>query len=288
MGKRTYKSDEFERYSERERRKQEWIRKKNKERLRNLTIIFGGGFVLIAVVALIIGLIVSALIPDDTAEIEDNLSKTTSDQISLVDNTSDNTLDFGSDEKTVKSPVFVSNRGVIVIDPGHGGYDSGILSSKKYEKQVDLEIAMLLSEDLKDKGFDVFLTRTDDNFLGVNDRVDLANEQEEALALISIHQNFSDKDSDEGVEVHTVQNEKNEQLAQLIVDEVAENTGAINGGVKLSDNLVICSKVDMPAVVVECGYLTNKREAQNLWEESYQKKIASAIASAVDTFVPVK
>jgi len=204
----------------------------------------------------------------------------------LVNNGSDGDFDdlnngsYGNDDASVNL-----NRGLIVIDPGHGGYDSGCISATKYEKEIDLEIALLLSDKLKKKGFNVYMTRTDDSFVGINDRAILANECEGALALVSIHQNSSEESSDEGVEVWTSENEQNEQLAQLMVDEVSAATGAINGGVKVQDNLVICSKAEMTAVIVECGYLSNKREAQNLSDSAYQEKIANGIAAAIDNFI---
>ena len=289
MGTRTYKSDEFDRFTAREKRREEWLRQKRYERRRAIAILSAFGVVALAVVVLLVWLIAQAVSDPDTAAKEKSLSEKESGEISLVDNTSDEALSFGTDEHGGTTLINkVSERGLIVIDPGHGGYDSGILSAQKYEKDVDLEIAVLLSEKLKDKGFSVYMTRNDDSFVGANDRADLANSQEGALALISIHMNSSDKDSDEGVEVFTTKNEANEQLAQLIVDEISENTGAINGGVKISDNLVICSKAEMPAVVVECGYLTNKREARNLWDASYQNKIANAVVNAVNSFLPEK
>ncbi len=286
MGTRTYKSDEFDRFSEREARKREWYEREMKKKRQALAILIGMGLAAIAVLVLIIVLLVKLFSPKDTAEVENNLSKTPSGEISLVDNQTDDAIyNAGSGSGTF---VNSSERGLIVIDAGHGGYDSGCISATKYEKDIDLDIALKLSERLKEKGFGVYMTRSDDSFVGINDRADLANKCEGALALISIHQNSSDKTSDEGVEVWTSKNDENEQLAQLIVDEVSGRTGAINGGVKTKDNLVICSKAEMPAVVVECGYLSNKREAQNLSDEAYQEKIATAIVSAVDTFIPPK
>lgn len=289
MGTRTYKSDEFDRFSEREARRREWYRREMMKKRKALAILCGMGIIAIAVIALAVWGLVAIFSPADTAKTEDNLSKTPSNEISLVDNSTDDTVAFGSDEKkgsVINTPA--SERGLIVIDPGHGGYDSGIVSSQKYEKEIDFEVAKLLSEKLKDKGFGVYMTRTDDSFVGINERALLANEQEGALALISIHMNSSDKASDEGVEVMTTEDDDNTQLAQLIADEISDTTGAINGGVKIRDNLVICSKAEMPAVIVDCGYLSNKREAQNLCDPSYQEKIASAIAAAVDMYIPEK
>ncbi|MBQ6091408.1 MAG: N-acetylmuramoyl-L-alanine amidase [Lachnospiraceae bacterium] len=288
MGTRTYKSDEFDRFSEREARKREWYEREMKKKRQALAILIGMGLAAIAVLVVIIVLLVKLFSPKDTAEVENNLSNTPSGEISLVDNQSDDAI-YGSGSGSGSGIIgTTSERGLIVIDAGHGGYDSGCISATKYEKDIDLDIALVLADKLRDKGFGVYMTRTDDSFVGINDRADLANKCEGALALISIHQNSSDKASDEGVEVWTSKTDENEQLAQLIVDEVSSRTGAINGGVKTKDNLVICSKAEMPAVVVECGYLSNKREAQNLSDEAYQDKIATAIVSAVDTFIPPK
>ncbi|MCR5369039.1 N-acetylmuramoyl-L-alanine amidase [Eubacterium sp.] len=289
MGTRTYKSDEFDRYSEREARKREWYRREMQKKRQALAILIGMGLAAIAVIAVIVIVFINLFSPKDTAEVENNLKNTPSSEISLVDNSSEDDFLPGSGSEGANGVINNnSQRGVIVIDPGHGGYDSGSVSALKYEKQIDLEIALLLSDKLKDKGFGVYLTRSDDNFVRIIERAELANQCEGAVALISIHQNSSDKDSDEGVEVWTSENEKNEQLAQLIVDEVSVVTGSINGGVKLQDNQVICNNAEMPAVIVQCGYLTNKRESKNLCDTVYQEKVASAIADAVDAFVPAK
>ncbi len=289
MGTRTYKSDEFDRYSEREARRREWYRNEMKKKRQALMIIVGMGVAALAVLIGIIVLIVKLVSPADTSIIENKLSQTPSSDISLVDNSGDDVAAFGNGETSnVNSLSSASERGLIVIDPGHGGYDSGCISSTKYEKEIDLDIALLLSDKLKAMGFGVYMTRTDDSFVRISDRAVLANECEGALALISIHQNSSEKSSDEGVEVWTSEDDTNKKLAKLIVDAVSDNTGAINGGVEVRDNLVICSKAEMPSVIVECGYLSNKREAQNLCDTSYQGKIATAIAKAVDTFLPQK
>lgn len=288
MGTRTFKSDEVDRLTERDRRRQEWYLNEMKKKRRAMLILGGMGIAAILVLVGIIMLLVHVFSPKDTAVIEDKLSKTKSSEISLVDNMADEKVSFGSGEEFQNSKVNTSERGLIVIDPGHGGYDSGCISSLKYEKEIDLEIAMLLSEKLKAKGFSVYMTRIDDSFVGINDRAILANECEGALALISIHQNSSENSSDEGVEAWTSNDATNEQLAELIALEVSEKTGAINGGVVTKDNLVICSKAEMPAVIVECGYLSNKREAQNLCEPTYQEKIATGLANAVDGFLPEK
>jgi len=286
MGSRTYKSDEFDRFSERERRRREWYRREMQKKRKALAILISMGIGAILIFTLLIVVLVKIFSPADTEEVENKLLNTPSSELSLVNNGSDGDFDdlnngsYGNDDASVNL-----NRGLIVIDPGHGGYDSGCISATKYEKEIDLEIALLLSDKLKKKGFNVYMTRTDDSFVGINDRAILANECEGALALVSIHQNSSEESSDEGVEVWTSENEQNEQLAQLMVDEVSAATGAINGGVKVQDNLVICSKAEMTAVIVECGYLSNKREAQNLSDSAYQEKIANGIAAAIDNFI---
>ncbi|MCR5828937.1 MAG: N-acetylmuramoyl-L-alanine amidase [Lachnospiraceae bacterium] len=285
MGSRTYKSDEFDRYSEREARRREWYRREMQKRRKALAILVSMGIGAILLLTFLIVLIVKIFSPTDTSKVENELLNTPSSELSLVNNLSDDESLSGPDSGNSKRTSDKLNRGIIVIDPGHGGYDSGCISSTKYEKDIDLEIALALCDKLKNKGFDVYMTRTDDSFVGINDRAILANDCEGAVALISVHQNSSEESSDEGVEVWTCDNEKNEQLAQLVVDEVSGLTGAINGGVKIQDNLVICSKAEMTAVIVECGYLSNKREAKNLSDPAYQEKIAEGIAVAVDNFI---
>ena len=89
MGTRTYKSDEFDRFSEREARKREWYEREMKKKRQALAILIGMGIAALAVLVLIIVLLVKLFSPKDTAEVENNLSKTPSGEISLVDNQTD-------------------------------------------------------------------------------------------------------------------------------------------------------------------------------------------------------
>jgi len=285
MGTRTYRSDEFDKFSEREERKRQWRAEMIKRQRKAWCLVIGACLAALLLLIGIIAFIVSLVSGPDTAESENELANTPS-QISLVDNNSKEKVSFSDDDKDSGTDSFAAPgyKGLIVIDPGHGGYDSGCLSSTRYEKDLDLEIALLVSQSLKDSGYDVYLTREDDSFVGINDRADLANACEDAIALISIHQNSSDTSTDEGVEVWTDSDEKSGQLAQLIVDEVAAQTNAVNGGVKLKNNLVICEKAQMPAVILVCGYLSNRSEANKLDQTNYQEKIAAAVTTAVNGF----
>ena len=102
MGTRTYKSDEFDRFSEREARKREWYEREMKKKRQALAILIGMGLAAIAVLVVIIVLLVKLFSPKDTAEVENNLSNTPSGEISLVDN---NPTTRSTDPEADRAPV---------------------------------------------------------------------------------------------------------------------------------------------------------------------------------------
>lgn len=176
--------------------------------------------------------------------------------------------------------------GLIIIDAGHGGKDGGTTNNLCDEKDINLEIAYWLKEELELRGYSIFMTRTDDTYIDVNKRASIANSQNNPLAMVSIHQNACEE-SDEvhGVEAWTYERKGCIELAKLLSEKVSEAVGAVNRGANYRTNLVVTSKTTMPSVIIECGYMSNPEEAQKLTEEDYQVKLARGIANALDDFI---
>ena len=171
------------------------------------------------------------------------------------------------------------------IDAGHGGYDGGAVANGVTEKDVNLSIAYWLKDELTRRGYSIYMTRTDDDFVGLTTRANRANAQDNPVCLISVHQNSIDESSSvHGVEAWTYKREGCTELGDAVCDGVSKRTGAQNRGTNYRTNLVVTSKTTMPAVIVECGYLTNPEEAEMLSEDDYQIKIAKGIADGIDTF----
>ena len=175
----------------------------------------------------------------------------------------------------------------IFIDPGHGGPDPGAVSNGVTEEFVNLNVSLELARLLRDAGFDVRIYRTtsDENVLE-NKNADLRNRAETANRwgadyFISIHTNSSANTAAQGVEAYVYRlGTASERLGQSIVDSVSENLGSRNRGV-MQANFAVLRRTNMPAVLVELGYLTNPTEALNLNSPAWQRAVAAAIFEGI-------
>ncbi|MBR4724723.1 MAG: N-acetylmuramoyl-L-alanine amidase [Lachnospiraceae bacterium] len=177
-------------------------------------------------------------------------------------------------------------KALVVVDAGHGGKDSGAVSENElYEKNMVLSIALYTREELIKKGYGVYMSRTDDTFVGLNARAQKANELG-ADVFVSIHLNsYPQAESVAGVEAWTYDREGNPEFAEILAEHVSEAMNSRNRGVSFAKNLVVTSKTNMPSVIIECGYITNKEELLKLNSAEYQQSVAKAIAEAVDEFL---
>lgn len=219
---------------------------------------------------------------------------------------------------------------VIVIDPGHGGKDPGAIG-RKYgtrEKTVALDTGLRLKKLLEAQGHTVYMTRTTDKYVPLQDRTKYANGKKADL-FISIHYNANNSSSPNGFETyflgsHRLEYAKNvalrenaslkydigenaydanatlndiiatlltnrfqkesEELAGYIQEAGVAKTGFKNRGLNQAGFYVLkgCS---MPAVLLECGFLTNSTEENKIRQSSYRQKIAEGIAKGVSSYV---
>jgi N-acetylmuramoyl-L-alanine amidase len=177
-------------------------------------------------------------------------------------------------------------RGVIVVDPGHGGPDPGTIGNGIYEKHVTLPISLRLGRILQQMGYSVVYTRTEDIDLDLEPRVRLA-ERVNAEVFVSVHANALEARSAEvsGVETYHARGSSiSRQLASFVHDQVISGTGALDRGVRGAGFYVI-KHTSMPAILVETGFVTNPREAANLNNPAYQDRMAASIARGVDQFI---
>lgn len=207
----------------------------------------------------------------------------------------------------------IDTRPVILIDAGHGGTDGGAVSGGLIEKNLALSIAKKLVSVLgKDDRFRVVMTRDDDTFVGLDDRAKMANDLDVAL-LVSVHLNSIDiKKYPDGVDANGIEtwfawpkpiavmlaekskfglpsgqrfiDERGEFLADRVQAAVCESTGARSRGVKNKGHKVT-RLVGAPAIIVECGFLTNPKERARLVDSGYQMRVATGIASGVFTYL---
>lgn len=190
-------------------------------------------------------------------------------------------------------PVKKRQMPLVIIDPGHGGKDLGTHSLKppKYqEKSLNLTTAMLVRHYLQKWGYSTILTRKDDVFISLEKRAGLANKMQSQL-FVSVHYNSAPNAQAEGIEVFYFRSEddkkrshQSKKLAQTILSRVIEKTNARSRGVK-HGNLAVIRETNMPAVLIEGGFLTNPKEQEKLRDKEYLKKIAWGIAKGIDDYL---
>ncbi len=167
----------------------------------------------------------------------------------------------------------------VVIDAGHGGYDrGGIPGQKVAEKDMTLDVAQRLKNVLAASGYRVVMTRDSDVFVSLAGRVAIANAYPNAL-FVCIHFNSANRMGAGGIETYFYSRDSL-PLASAIHYFVAGGAPSSNRGVRRRGYYVL-RKTKIPAVLVECGFLTNPTEAAYAQTVSYRQKLAEEIAAGV-------
>jgi len=182
----------------------------------------------------------------------------------------------------------------VIIDPGHGGPDGGAVGvDGAVEKGINLAIALKLRNFFVTSGYRVIMTREDDHTIcnknchtlrsmkssDLHNRLKIVNAHTKAL-FISIHQNIYDNPIYSGAQVFYSQNNKDSrELAELLQLDISDMLQPQNERETkpAEDNLYILYNAKSPAVMVECGFLSNPEECKMLQDDDYQNKMAFAI-----------
>ncbi|MFK5881124.1 MAG: N-acetylmuramoyl-L-alanine amidase [Sulfurospirillum sp.] len=218
---------------------------------------------------------------------------------------------------------------VIVLDPGHGGKDSGAIGyQRRYEKRAVLQIALKCARELKKRGYRVYLTRNRDYFVSLRNRTKFANRKNADL-FISIHANAAPRRSkylsSKGLETfflspdrsnrskHVAALENRSAMAdmdyytkntflsvmnrakiiqankmaldtqQAILKSLRKKYNVVDGGVREAPFWVLVG-AQMPAILIETGYITNPTEGVRLFNPQYQNLLAKGVANGVDNY----
>ncbi len=167
----------------------------------------------------------------------------------------------------------------VVIDAGHGGYDrGGIPGQRVSEKDMTLDVARRLKSVLAASGYRVVMTRDSDVFVPLGMRCAIANSCRNAI-FVSVHFNSATRSGASGIETYFY-SRNSLSLASAIHHYVAGGAPSDNRGVRRRGYYVL-RRTNMPAVLVECGFLTNPSEAAYAQNASYRQKLAEAIAAGV-------
>lgn len=190
---------------------------------------------------------------------------------------------------------------IVIIDAGHGGVDGGAVSeSGVVEKDVNLKIAKNLESYLSISGIKCIMTRTEDVELEPSNafsssrkrrdllgRIEIANTNEDAI-FISIHQNTYPSSRLSGLQVfYSKNNDNSKALADIIKNN---NTLLIDSKNKRETKLagkeiLVLDSINNPAVLIECGFLSNAKEAFLLSDDEYQKKLAFMIFTSINEYI---
>jgi N-acetylmuramoyl-L-alanine amidase len=167
----------------------------------------------------------------------------------------------------------------VVIDAGHGGHDrGGIPGQMVAEKEMTLDVAQRLKKVLTASGYRVVMTRDSDVFVPLGTRVAIANSYPNAI-FVSIHFNSAKRSGAGGIETYFYSRESL-PLASAIHYYVAGGAPSSNRNVRRRGYFVL-RRTTVPAVLVECGFLTNPTEAAYAQTASYRQKLAEEIAAGV-------
>lgn len=199
---------------------------------------------------------------------------------------------LGPRAKTVlsQSSSLADAKSTVVIDAGHGGFDSGKIGiDGNLEKDINLSIAKKLARLLEAAGLNVVMTRTADVSLAENissgkkkqdmlNRTALINEAS-ADCVISIHQNSYPDESIKGAQVFYYSNsDSSKMLAALLQQQLIKSVDPSNHRVEKGEqSYYLLKNVHGPIVIAECGFLSNREESKKLADDAYQQKLAWAI-----------
>ncbi len=181
----------------------------------------------------------------------------------------------------------------MVLDPGHGGRDTGANGSVLHEKDVNLDIALKAGQILAARKFDVAYTRDSDIYLTLSERANIANELNAAV-FVSVHCNSADNPSASGTETYYyasledpelfMQKDQRAKLASLLQKNLIAQLRLADRGVK-QDRFTVIMNTNMPSALVETAFINNPSEEACLMDSSFRNKAATAIADAITEYM---
>lgn len=179
------------------------------------------------------------------------------------------------------TPKHTNGKKYVVIDAGHGGSDHGAIRNNINEKDITLDISKRVQKLLEKKGYEVAMTRTDDTYVGLQERVDFSEIFNPDI-FVSIHVNSSNSETPSGLETHYYK-DNSLTLAKHLHASMLNHINSKDRGLFKSKFYVI-NHTTAPAVLVEIGFLSNPSERVQLVTESRKNATAKAIAEGIDDY----
>lgn len=177
------------------------------------------------------------------------------------------------------------NAFTVVLDAGHGGSADGAAYEGVKEKNITLPVTLRAAELLREKGYNVILTRNEDVYMDLYDRCDVANNVG-ADIFVSIHANASPTNLEfQGTFTYSYPNSaRGEALAGHIQAAVVAQTGSVDRGL-LTNDYVVLRETAMPAALLEMGFMSCHEELELLVRPEYQEKVSQGVANGVESYL---
>lgn len=201
---------------------------------------------------------------------------------------------------TISKNKGIGREHLIVIDAGHGGEDGGAIScTGKLESSYNLEISKRFNDICHLLGYATRMIRTEDVSVYKNgntilqkkvsdlkERARIVNESEGKVIFLSIHQNYFSQPQYHGAQVFYGAGEGSEELAKRIQSRISEH---LNPGskrmTKKGEGIYVLEKTSCPAILLECGFLSNPEEEMKLGQAGYQKRIVILLGSTLADYL---
>ncbi len=174
---------------------------------------------------------------------------------------------------------------IVVLDPGHGGFDPGAVGPNGLtEAEVALDISHRAAALLQESGFDVIMTRSDDSFVSLSERAEIAN-RAGAEIFVSVHSNAAARPAVGGLETYYGRGRESDSyyLARTMQNSMVNKLELTDRGVK-TDRFTVIRETEMPAVLLEIGFLSNLEEERLLRSSSFREKAAESIAEGIQKY----
>ncbi len=173
---------------------------------------------------------------------------------------------------------------IIIVDPGHGGKDPGTVVGSNSEKAITLKVSTLVKQKLEAAGAKIYMTRTEDTYPSLQDRVDFTNANYGEI-FVSIHVNSAANTSALGTETYYAVTtgdmfKEDIDLATFVNNQIVNNLNMKNRGVKPQQYYVIRNTI-IPAILVELGFLTNNEDRVKMTDDQYVELFAESIYKGI-------
>ena len=190
----------------------------------------------------------------------------------------------GKESNIITNPVY--GNVLIVLDPGHGGKDSGAYYGGVTEKYLNLDTSLKLKDLLEEAGFKVAMTRSDDSYPGLYERAALANALKADLFLSVHHNALPSNPAAQGVlTVYDGNSASKTQFAQTIQREMVKGLPVPDKGLQNRPKIVVTRETNMPSALAELGFMTNDYERSLLVQDYYRQQCAQALFNGIKSYV---